>query len=184
MDGAPGEHKEQAAILMLAASERFSAHDLAIVDEKLRRTLIRTADYRQQAGELLARNQAQSAAFRTGEHGPVGVIVFSHTACILQHEDRAGKHLFGDPLAQDVEFSNHVASWFSQTMLGQAMWSHYVEPNFLAYEACRTLRNERDILVLLFLARISARTCRTVSLRQIVSMGWRAFFRMSTICRG
>src|ERR1700677_4403813 len=74
---------------------------------------------------------------------------------------------------------------FVQTAFGQATWGHFVEPNFPAYEACLSLRNELDRLVpLFFLARISARTCRTVSLRQIVSMGWRAFFRMSTICRG
>ncbi len=65
------------------------------------------------------------------------------------------------------------------------MWGRLVEPNFPAYEACLTLRNERFVILpLFFLARISARTWRTVSLRQIVSMGWRAFFKMSTICRG
>ena len=58
MDDARGEHKQSAAILMLAASERLSTHDLAIVDEKLRGALIGAADYRQQSGELLARNQA------------------------------------------------------------------------------------------------------------------------------
>src|SRR5208282_1992654 len=92
-----GEHKQSAAILMLAALERLSTYDLAIVDEKLRGALIRSADYRQQSGELLARNQAQSAAFGTREHGPVGVIFFSDAACVLQHEDGAGEHLFGNP---------------------------------------------------------------------------------------
>jgi hypothetical protein len=58
MDDAHREHKEQAAILMLAASERLSRDDLAIVDEKLRGTQIGAADYGQQAGELLARDQA------------------------------------------------------------------------------------------------------------------------------
>ena len=99
MDDAQGEHREPAAILMLAASERFSAHDLAIVDEELCRALIGAANYGQQPGELLARDQAQSTAFRTGEDSPVGVVFFSDAASILQHEDGAGKHLFGDPLA-------------------------------------------------------------------------------------
>jgi hypothetical protein len=99
VDARRGEHKEPAAILMSAASERLSTYDLAIVDEELRGTLIRSADYGQQSGELLARDQAQGAAFGTGEHGPVGVIFFSDAAGILQHEDGAGQHLFGDPLA-------------------------------------------------------------------------------------
>ena len=47
MDDAQGEHNEPAAILMSAALERFSAYDLTIVDEELRRTLVGTADYRQ-----------------------------------------------------------------------------------------------------------------------------------------
>jgi hypothetical protein len=96
---APGEHKDPAAILMLATSERLSAYDLAVIDEELRGALVGAADYREQAGELLARNQAQSAAFRTGQHGPVGIVFFSDATGILQHENRAGKHLFGDPLA-------------------------------------------------------------------------------------
>jgi len=99
MDDAQGEHKEPAAILMSAASERLSRDDLTIVDEKLRGAPIGAADYGQQTGELLARDQAQSAALGTGQHGPVGVVFFSDAAGVLQHEDRAGEHLFGDPLA-------------------------------------------------------------------------------------
>jgi hypothetical protein len=99
MDGAPGEHKHSAAILMLAASERLSTYNLAIVDEKLGGTLIRSADYGQQSGELLARNQAQGAAFGTREHGPVGVVFFADATGVLQHEDGAGQHLFRNPLA-------------------------------------------------------------------------------------
>jgi hypothetical protein len=99
LDDAQGEHKESAAILTLAALERFSAYDLAVVDEELCWALIGAADYGQQAGELLARDQAESAAFGTGEHSPVRIIFFSDAAGILQHENRAGKHLFGDPLA-------------------------------------------------------------------------------------
>ena len=60
-----GRDKDPAAILMLAASERLSAYDLAIVDEELCGALIGAADYGQQSGELLARDQAQGAAFRT-----------------------------------------------------------------------------------------------------------------------
>jgi len=99
MDDAQREHKEPAAILMSAASERLSTYHLTIVNEELRGALIGAADYGEQSGELLARNQAQSAAFRAGEHGPVGVIFFSDAAGVLQHEDGAGEHLFGDPLA-------------------------------------------------------------------------------------
>src|ERR1700680_3626536 len=99
MDDAQGEHNEPAAILMSAASERLSAHDLTIVDEELRGTPIGAADYRQQSGKLFARDQAQGAAFGTGQHGPVGVVFFSDAASILQHEDGAGEHLFRNPLA-------------------------------------------------------------------------------------
>ena len=84
---------------MLAASERFSAYDLAVVDEELRGALAGAADYRQQSGELLARDQAQRAAFGTGEHGPVGIIFFSDATGVLQHKDGAGDHLFRNPLA-------------------------------------------------------------------------------------
>src|ERR1700685_264350 len=85
--------------LILAASERFSTHDLAVVNEELRGALTGAADYRQQSGELLARDQAQRAAFGTGKHGPVGVIFFPDATGVFQHEDRAGDHLFRDPLA-------------------------------------------------------------------------------------
>ena len=47
MDDAQREHKEPAAILMSAASERLSRHDLTIINKKLRRTLIRSANHRQ-----------------------------------------------------------------------------------------------------------------------------------------
>src|SRR5271156_6907695 len=96
---------------MSATSERFSAHDLAVVDEELRGAQTRPADYGQKSGELLARDQAQGAAFGTGQHGPVGIVFFSDAAGVLQHEDRAGKHLFRDPLAYDVEFCDHFSSW-------------------------------------------------------------------------
>jgi len=99
MDDARREHKDPAAILMLAASERLSTYDLAIVDEELRGALIGAADYGQQSSQLLARNQSQGAAFGTGQHGPIRVIFFSDAAGVLQHEDGAGQHLFGDPLA-------------------------------------------------------------------------------------
>ena len=98
MDDAQGEYKEPAAILMSAASERLSTHDLTIVDEELRGTPIGAADYRQQTGELFARDQAQSAAFGAGENRPVGIIFLADAAGIFQHENRAGEHLFGDPL--------------------------------------------------------------------------------------
>ncbi len=169
-------------------SERLSDYDFAIVDEKLRGALIGAADDRQQAGELLARNQAEGAALRTGQHRPVRVVLFSNTAGILQHKDRAGEHLLRDPFAQEVQFSNHLAS-FKAAPPGP----NNEELNFSAYEACFTLRPERvkdrvtarvPVEALPFFARITARTCRTVSLRQMVSMGWRAFLRMSTICRG
>jgi hypothetical protein len=99
MEDARGEHKEPAAILMLAASERLSTDHLAVVDEELRRAPVGAANYRQQAGELFASNQAQCAAFGARQHGPIGVIFLSHATGILQHEDGAGKHLFRDPLA-------------------------------------------------------------------------------------
>ena len=73
----------------MLASERLSGHDLAVVDEELCWALTGAADYGQQSGELLTRDQAQSAAFGTGKHGPVRVIFFSDAASVLQHEDRA-----------------------------------------------------------------------------------------------
>lgn len=82
-----------------ALLERLSRDHLTIINEKLRRTLIRSANYRQQSGQLFARNQAQGAAFGAGEHGPIGIVFFSDAAGVLQHKDGAGEHLFGDPLA-------------------------------------------------------------------------------------
>src|ERR1700678_2392007 len=82
-----GQSSRQPSFI-LAASERFSAHDLAVVDEELRRAQTRSADDRQKCGELLARDQAQGAAFGTGEHGPVGIVFLSDAAGVLQHKDR------------------------------------------------------------------------------------------------
>jgi hypothetical protein len=85
--------------LIWAASERLSTYHLAIINKELRRTLIRSANHRQQSSQLFARDQAQSPAFRAGEHGPIRIVFFSDAAGILQHKNGAGKHLFRDPLA-------------------------------------------------------------------------------------
>src|SRR6266576_6446867 len=63
----------------------------------------------------------------------------------------------------------------SVRMFSSPTMSPPVEPNFRAYEAFFNLRIERDIeganALLFFPLRITARTCRTVSVRQIASIG-------------
>src|SRR5439155_20709049 len=95
-----------------------------------------------------------------------------HLARIFHHERSARCHLLGAPFTPNAQFSNHLAS---------------AQPSLPLYEARLARRRgratlESDALPLLP-AWISALTWRTASLRQIASMGWRAFFRMSTICR-
>jgi hypothetical protein len=86
-------------VLLHPKSEGFSAYDLAVVDEELCGAQIGATDYGKQPGELLPRDQAEGAAFGTREHRPVGIVFLSHVASVFQHKDRAGLHLFGDPLA-------------------------------------------------------------------------------------
>jgi len=69
------------------------------------------ADHGQQAADLFARDQAELPASRTGEDGPVGIVGFAHLAGVFQHENGSRLHLFGDPLAEDTEFSDHMPSF-------------------------------------------------------------------------
>src|SRR5437899_5643637 len=58
----------------ISESARLSNYDIAVVDEKLRRALIRPADHWQQSSELLARDKTQGSALRTGQHGPIRIL--------------------------------------------------------------------------------------------------------------
>src|SRR5438093_5542930 len=94
----------------ISESARLSNYDIAVVDEKLRRALIRPADHWQQSSELLARDKTQGSAFRTGQHGPIRVLFLPHPACVLQHKDCARNHRLRAPFAQDVWFCNDLPS--------------------------------------------------------------------------
>src|ERR1019366_6500525 len=90
---------------------RLALHDLFIADEELGGALLGTANDRQQARDLLAGDQPELSAFRARQNSPIGVLLFAHVACIFQHKDGSRLHLFGDPLAQDAQFSDHVPSF-------------------------------------------------------------------------
>ena len=62
---------------LLNCLERFAHNDFGFANEKLRRALLRTADDRDQAIDLAARDQTQHAAGWAREHGPVGIFFFA-----------------------------------------------------------------------------------------------------------
>src|SRR6202035_4270757 len=78
--------------------------------KKLRRALRGPTDRRQKSRHLLARNQAQRAARRAGEHRPIGVFSLPHFARILQHEHGTGFHLLGNPFVDNAQLTDHHAS--------------------------------------------------------------------------
>src|SRR5579863_7234151 len=104
-------------------SKRFSANNFAVVNEELSRALSGTANHWNQSSELFARDQAKHAALGTRQNRPVRIIFFPDAASIFQHEDGAGEHLFWDPLAQDVQFCNHLSSLYGRAMLSETMWN-------------------------------------------------------------
>src|SRR5574340_1544810 len=149
-------------------SDRLAGDDLLVLQEELRRALPGAADHGDEPGDLAARDQPQSGALGAGEHRPVGILGVAHLAGILQHEERPRPHLLGNPFVQDVHLLDHVTS---------------VRENLCTYEAAlrgRVAPRRADAFCLR--PRSSARTWRTVSLRQTASKGWRAFFRRSTTC--
>src|SRR6516162_3247786 len=92
------------------ASERFTGVDVAIVDEELGGALFRSADDGQESGHLLTSDQAKGSARWAGQHRPVRIFLFADFTGVFQDENRARHHLFGNPLAQDADFSDHVSS--------------------------------------------------------------------------
>src|SRR5438270_6323639 len=84
--------------------------DVIVTDKELRRALVGAADHRQQARYLAPRDQPQRAAFRAGEHRPIGVVVVADVARIFQHEHCPRLHLLRDPLRQYIQFLDHDTS--------------------------------------------------------------------------
>src|SRR5690349_3876225 len=78
---------------------RLARHDLLVADEELRRAMFGSADDRQQSPDLLAGDQPQLPARRTGENSPIGIVLFADFAGIFEDENGSRLHLFGDPLA-------------------------------------------------------------------------------------
>ena len=90
--------------------ERLPRGDYFILDEELGGALLGAADGGKQAGHLLAGDQTQGAAGRAGEDGPVGILLFANLARIFKNEYGARFHLFGNPLVDNTQFTDHHAS--------------------------------------------------------------------------
>src|SRR5207253_1229900 len=91
----------------ISESARLSYYDIAVVDEKLRRALIRPADHWQQSSELLARDKTQGSAFRTGQHGPIRILFLPHSPGVLQNVENLfgrGFQIDGSTVSEQVIF--------------------------------------------------------------------------------
>ncbi len=85
----------------------FAHDDLVLAEEELGGAVLRAANDRDQPRDLAPRDEPQRPARRARQHGPVGIVGFPDFARVLQHEHRAGDHVFRHPLAQDIQFSDH-----------------------------------------------------------------------------
>ena len=92
-----------------ATLERFADDDFAVTNEKLGGTLFGAADDGDKTVDLAAGDQAEHAAGRAGQHGPVGVFFFADFAGVFQDKDGSGLHLFRDPFVDQVQFADHVS---------------------------------------------------------------------------
>src|SRR5208337_1511652 len=90
--------------------ERLARGDDFISDKELSRAFVRTTDGGKQPSDLLARDKAKRAARRAGENGPIGIFLFADLAGVLEYENGARFHLFGNPLVDDAQFADHLAS--------------------------------------------------------------------------
>jgi hypothetical protein len=97
--------------------EGLPGDDFAVAYKKLRGTLFRTADYRDKAIDLPSRNQAEHAARRAGQHGPVGIFLLADFAGVFQHKDGSGLHVFRDPLVDQIQFADHIVPLLNQTLM-------------------------------------------------------------------
>jgi hypothetical protein len=92
-----------------ATLERLAHHNFSIANKKLRGTLLRAADNRDEAVDLAARDQAQHTAGWAGQHGPVGIFLLADFAGVFQDKDGSGLHLFRDPFIDHIQFADHVS---------------------------------------------------------------------------
>jgi len=97
--------------LSLYNLKRLTGDDFAIADKKLRGTFFGSADYGHKAVDLAARDQAQHAAGRAGQHGPIGIFFLADFAGVFQHKDGSGLHVFRDPLVDQIQFADHISPW-------------------------------------------------------------------------
>jgi hypothetical protein len=97
----------------------LARHDFVVADKKLRRAGIRAADYRNQAGDLLASDQPEYAAAWARQHCPERICALSSLARILKNEDSSRLHLFRNPLIQDIDFRDHLYPRFGHCRSGK-----------------------------------------------------------------
>src|ERR1700761_8380805 len=88
----------------------LSWHDLFVTDEELCGAPLRSADDGNEPTYLLARDQSQLSARRTRQHSPVRIFLLADLSGIFQDKNGSRLHLFGDPFAQNAQFSDHVPS--------------------------------------------------------------------------
>src|SRR5579863_10352874 len=112
-------------------SERLAHDDFRIADEKLCGTLLRTANDGHEAVDLPPRDQTEHAAGRASQHRPVGIFLFADFTGVLQNKNRSGLHLFGNPLAEKIKFTDHAL------LLGQTS-SQTLKQNLNAERAAQT----------------------------------------------
>src|SRR5271166_6885084 len=97
--------------LPVGGSVGFAWHNLLVAYEELGRAGPRAANDGQQSADLFARHQSQLTARWARQDSPVGILLFAHLAGVLQNENGSRLHLFGDPLVQHAQFSDHVPSF-------------------------------------------------------------------------
>ena len=90
--------------------ERFAGSDFLVLDKKLRGALGGAADGGQKASHLLAGDESERPAGRTGKHRPVRIFALPYFARIFQDEHGTGLHLFGNPLVDNAQFADHHCS--------------------------------------------------------------------------
>src|SRR6266498_5681619 len=78
-------------------------NDFVSLDVELGGANVRAADYGDDAGHLLAGDQAEDGAQRACQHRPVWVSVLAVLARVVEHKQRSGTHLLGDPVREIVD---------------------------------------------------------------------------------
>src|SRR5579862_1603645 len=92
--------------------------NIVAVKSKFRGACFASADHGFIAVKLSPRNQANSPAPRTREHGHEGIAAFSQRGRSFEKKDRSRFHFFGDPCFEELQLSCHSSlRWVSSTGL-------------------------------------------------------------------